>query len=74
MKTSNDAMKNGKLCQCAFIANKIKKLAIFFVFAKLSSYGKKQFLVIFNGLPETFMILFKPAKIAASQKISGVLG
>ncbi len=55
-------------------ANKIKKLAIFFVFAKLSSYEKKQFLVIHNGLPESLMILFKPAKIAAFQKISGVLG
>ncbi|MEK7804732.1 MAG: hypothetical protein AAB264_03375, partial [Planctomycetota bacterium] len=55
-------------------ADKIKKLAIFIVFAKLSSYGKKQFLIIFNDLPESLMILFKPAKIAAFQKISGVSG
>lgn len=55
-------------------ADKIKKLAIFIVFAKLSSYGKKQLLIIFNGLPESFMILFKPAKIAAFQKISGASG
>ena len=51
-------------------ADKIKKLAIFFVFAKLSSYGKKQFPIIdltwrkaLNLFPDELTLITPPGKL-----------